>query len=210
MGEPEGPAERETEMKKILLTALAAASALAVATPAAAQSVSGQVDITGSVADKCIVTDDGTPTTGAFGGSVNLGQLDDVDGTLKDSSVLSAAFAAAGAANLTYRIVCTTPNTQVSVNANELTTAAVVSTGYANTVHYNANVQLSLVGGSQTLSNDTLLVPAGATQTYTARLATGANNVSVTADSFRTPGASDVMLAGTYNGNIQITIAPAN
>ena len=85
-----------------------------------------------------------------------------------------------------------------------------MTTGYANTVHYNANVQLSLVGGNQTLSNDTLLVPGGATQTYTARLATGANNVSVTADTFRTPGASDVMLAGTYNGNIQITVAPAN
>lgn len=197
-------------MNKILLTALAAASALAIATPAAAQSVSGVVDITGNVADKCIVTDDGTPTSGSFGGSVDLGQLDDTDGTLKDSSVLAAAFSAAGAANLTYRIVCTTPNTQLTVNANELTTGATVTTGYANTVHYNANVQLSLVGGNQTLSNDTLLVPAGATQTFTARLATGANNVSVTADTFRTPGASDVMLAGTYNGNIQITVAPAN
>ena len=197
-------------MNKILLTALAAASVLAIASPAAAQSVSGVVDITGSVADKCIVTDDGTPPSGSFGGSVNLGQLDDTDGTLKDSSVLAAAFSAAGAANLTYRIVCTTPNTQLTVNANELTTAATVTTGYANTVHYNANVQLSLVGGNQTLSNDTLLVPAGVTQTYTARLATGANNVSVTADTFRTPGASDVMLAGTYNGNIQITVAPAN
>jgi type 1 fimbria pilin len=198
-------------MNKILLTALAAASALAIATPAAAQtSVSGVVDITGSVADKCIVTDDGTPTSGSFGGSVNLGQLDDTDGTLKDSSVLAASFSAAGAANLTYRIVCTTPNTKLTVNANELTTGAVVTTGYANTVHYNANVQLSLVGGNQTLSNDTLLVPAGAEQTFTARLATGANNVSVTADTFRTPGATDVMLAGTYNGNIQITVAPAN
>lgn len=197
-------------MNKILLTALAAASALALASPAAAQSVSGVVDITGSVADKCIVTDDGTPPSGSFGGSVNLGQLDDTDGTLKDSSVLATAFSAAGAANLTYRIVCTTPNTQLTVNANELTTGAIVSAGYANTVHYNANVQLSLVGGNQTLSNDTLLVPAGASQTFTARLATGANNVSVTADTFRTPGASDVMLAGTYNGNIQITVAPAN
>lgn len=197
-------------MSKILLTALAAASALALASPAAAQTVSGVVDITGSVADKCIVTDDGTPPSGSFGGSVNLGQLDDTDGTLKDSSVLSTAFSAAGAANLTYRIVCTTPNTKLSVNANELTTGAVVTTGYANTVHYNANVQLSLVGGNQTLSNDTLLVPAGAEQTFTARLATGANNVSVTADTFRTPGANDVMLAGTYSGNIQISIAPAN
>lgn len=197
-------------MNKILLSALAAASALAIASPAAAQSVSGVVDITGSVADKCIVTDDGTPPSGSFGGSVNLGQLDDTDGTLKDSSVLATAFSAAGAANLTYRIVCTTPNTQLTVNANELTTGATVTAGYANTVHYNANVQLSLVGGNQTLSNDTLLVPAGATQTYMARLATGANNVSVTADTFRTPGASDVMLAGTYNGNIQITVAPAN
>ena len=79
-------------MNKILLTALAAASALALAGPVAAQSVSGVVDITGSVADKCIVTDDGTPPSGSFGGSVNLGQLDDTDGTLKDSSVLETAW----------------------------------------------------------------------------------------------------------------------
>lgn len=197
-------------MRKMLLTALAAASALAIAAPAAAQSVSGQVDITGSVGEKCIVTDDGTPTSGSFGGSVNLGQLDDTDGTLKDSSVLETAFSAAGAANLTYRIVCTTPNTKLTVNANELTTGATVSAGYANTVHYNANVELALVGGNQTLSNDSLLVPGGAEQTYTARLATGATNVSVTADTFRTPGPDDVMLAGTYNGNILITIAPAS
>jgi len=197
-------------MNKILLIALATAPALVMTTPAAAQSVSGVVDITGSVGEKCIVTDDGTPTSGDFGGSVNLGQLDDVDGTLKSSGDLEAAFLAAGTANLTYRIVCTTPNTKLTVNANELTTGATVSAGYANTVHYNASVQLALVGGNQSLSNDSLLVPGGAEQTFTARLATGPTNVAVTANNFRTPGADDVMLAGTYNGNILITIAPAS
>ncbi|MNC97107.1 hypothetical protein D3C83_146560 [compost metagenome] len=67
-----------------------------------------------------------------------------------------------------------------------------------------------MVGGDETLSNDSLLVPAGVTTTYSKRMATGATNINVTADNFRTPNVNDVMLAGTYNGKVTITIAPAN
>ena len=199
-------------MKKIILAALAAGSAL-VSSGASAQSTSGEVHITGTVADKCVVTAAGSPTAGggSFGGSVSLGALDATDGKLEASGTLATRFAGAGASNLSYRIVCTTAKTTVTVNADDLTTGATVTTGYANTVHYKANVALTMVGGNETLSNDSLDVPAGSSSTYTKRMATaGTSNISVTADTFRTPGASDVMLAGTYNGKITITLAPAN
>jgi len=195
-------------MKKLLYAALAATAAVVV-TPAMAQSVSGTVAVTGTVADKCVVTEDGTPPSGAFGGTVNLGALDDTDGRLRSSASLSASFAAAGTSNLSYRIVCTTPKTSVTVDASPLVTGASTQTGYANTVQYNANVAFALVGGTQTLSNDT--TAAASATVYNDRLATGgATNVSVTADTFRTPGANDILLAGTYNGSIVITVAPAN
>jgi hypothetical protein len=201
--------KQELKMKKIVLAALAGSAF--VAAPAAAQtSVSGQINLTGTVADKCIVTNAGSaPNGSAFGGSVDLGQLDATDGRLEASGTLATRFAGAGAANLSYRIVCTTAKTQVTVNANELTTGAAVSSGYANTIHYDAHIALSLVGGAQTLSNDTLNAPAGSTTTYNDRLATGATNVNVTASNFRTVDGNAVLLAGTYAGNIQITVAPA-
>lgn len=197
-------------MRKILISALAAASALA-AVPASAQTATGVVNVTGTVGDKCIVTNAGTPTGGAsFGGSVNLGQLDDsATGLLKPTATLSSAFAAAGSTNLSYRVVCTTAKTDVTVDTDALVNSgATVSTGYANIVNYNANVLLAMVGGSQTVSNDSL---APATNSIiNDRLATGATNISVSADTFRTPSAADVLLAGTYNGKITISIAPAN
>ena len=199
-------------MKKIILAALAAGSALA-STPASAQaSTSGEVHITGTVADKCVVTATGTPPAGSFGGSVSLGALDGTDGKLKASATLASTFAAAGASNLSYRVVCTTPKTEVTVNADDLVnTGATVTTGYANTVRYKANVALTMVGGNETLSNDSFDVAAGNSATYTKRMSTaGTSNISVTADTFRTPDVNDVMLAGTYSGKITITLAPAN
>jgi type 1 fimbria pilin len=211
MPDEPGGMNRSFDMKKIILAALAAGSAL-VSTAASAQSTSGEVHITGTVADKCVVTATGTPPAGSFGGSVSLGALDAADGKLKNSATLASSFAAAGASHLSYRVVCTTPKTTVTVNADDLVnTTATVSDGYANTVHYKANVALTMVGGNEALSNDSKDVPAGSSSTYTKRMSTaGGSNISVTADTFRTPDLNDVMLAGTYNGKITITLAPAN
>ena len=194
-------------MKKIIV--LAAASALAF--PAFAQTQTGVVNVQGTVGEKCIVTLAGTPTTGSFGGSVDLGQLDATDGRLKESAVLSSMFSAVAGTQLTYRVVCTTPSTQVAVKTDSLANgSATPSAGYANTVNYTAVVSLAMVGGDEAVSNDSQTAPGGTTQTFTKRLATGANNVTVGANTFRTPNNSDVLLAGTYNGKITITLTPAN
>lgn len=198
-------------MRRIMIFAALAAGSALIAAPAAAQTVTGTVDVTGTVGDKCIVTNTGAPTGNDFGGTVNLGALDDsTTGLLKASSDLSTAFGAAGASQLSYRVVCTTPSTAVSVKTDPLVTGAAVSTGYANTVNFNSNVAFSLVGGAQTVSNDSLIDATTTTATFADRMAAGATNILVTADNFRTPAATDVLLAGTYSGKITISIAPSS
>ncbi|TMJ11573.1 MAG: hypothetical protein E6G94_15645 [Alphaproteobacteria bacterium] len=196
-------------MNKVLLTALAAASALAIASPAAAQTATGVVNITGNVDSKCIVIAPGTPTGGnAFGGTVSLGNLAQANGTLESTATLESRFAAAGAANLEYRVVCTAASTKISVDADPITTAAASTTGYSNTVQYQANVAVLLANSTPTpLVNDSLAVAATET-TYPDRLKASVNNIIVTASNFRSAAATDVMLAGAYTGKITIIVTP--
>lgn len=196
-------------MNKVLLTALAAASALAIAAPASAQSVTGVVNITGNVDSKCIVIAPGTPTGGnAFGGTVSLGNLAQANGTLESTATLESRFAAAGAANLEYRVVCTAASTKVSVDADPITTAAASTTGYSNTVQYQANVAVLLANSTPTpIVNDSLVGTATET-TYADRLKASVNNILVSATNFRSASATDVMLAGAYTGKITIIVTP--
>jgi hypothetical protein len=139
-------------MKKILLTALAAASALAIATPAAAQSVTGIVNITGNVDSKCIVATMGNPTGADFGGTVALGNLAQANGTM--ATDLATRFnAVSNNGQLQYKIVCTSANTSVAVDADPIVAATgLAQTGYANRVDYKASVAVTLVGGAGTRS----------------------------------------------------------
>jgi hypothetical protein len=195
-------------MKKLALATLAAASMVAMASPAAAQvAATGTVNITGNVAKKCLVTNAGTPTPN-FGGTVDLGDLaNTADGTLTPG--LAGIFNAAATAEIDFRVVCTSPGTAVSVTATPLTTAAPQTTGYANRVDYNADVTFSLVGGDQTVSDSSTGASSATTGVWaTDRLATGATNVKVRTSAFNTTaaGTNAVLLAGTYGGNISVTI----
>ena len=197
-------------MKKVLLTALGAASAIAFATPAAAQSVSGVVNITGNVDAKCIVATDGNPSSGDdFGGTVALGDLAQADGTM--ATDLASRFNGTAAANLNYKVVCTSAKTNVSVDADPIVAAtAVAQTGYANRIDYEANVAVQLVGGAGTpIVSDSADASATAT-TYNDRLAAGGTNISVTAGDFRTAAATDILLADSYAGKITIVVSPAS
>ena len=198
-------------MKKILLTALAAASALALAGPAAAQSVTGVVNITGNVDAKCIVANDGDPAgSDAFGGTVALGDLAQADGTM--ATDLATRFNAVGNnGQLQYKIVCTSAKTNVSVDADPIVAAtAVAQPGYANRIDYEANVAVTLVGGAGTpIVSDSADAAATAT-TYNDRLAAGNPNIVVTAGDFRTANLTDILLADTYAGKITIVVSPAS
>jgi type 1 fimbria pilin len=197
-------------MNKILLTALAAAPALAIAAPASAQTVTGVVNITGNVDSKCIVATAGSPTGPAtFGGTVALGNLAQANGTM--ATDLSTRFNAVGNnTQLQYKIICTSANTTVSVDADPiLASTGLAQAGYANRIDYNAHVAVTLVGGAGApLANDSSAA-AATTVNYSDRLAVAATNIAVTADTFRTPTITDILVAdASYTGKITIVVSP--
>jgi hypothetical protein len=196
-------------MKKILLTALAAASALTVATPAAAQTATGVVNITGNVDSKCIVATPGNPSgSDSFGGTVALGNLAQANGTM--ATDLATRFNGTAAANLNYKVVCTSAKTSVAVDADPIVAATgLAQTGYANTINYKASVAVTLVGGAGTpVDNDSAAAPTAAV-TYNDRLAASGTNISVSASNFRTANLTDILVADpVYTGKITIVVSP--
>lgn len=190
---------------KYTATAAAILALAVAATPAAAQSVSGTVTITGTVAEKCVVTDTGDDPNTDFGGIINLGALDDVDGTLRP---IGTILASSNLNNLGFRVVCTSATPSVSVTAAPMVNAGVTApAGYADTVHFTADANFSVVGGTD---NFQVVTDGTATDggTLTNRLATGPDNVQVDLSNFHTPAATDVLTAGTYTGTVSITISP--
>ncbi|MFL6845708.1 MAG: hypothetical protein ACJ8ER_12595 [Allosphingosinicella sp.] len=197
-------------MNRIILTALAAASAFAIATPAAAQSVTGVINITGNVDSKCMVVSAGNPTGPAtFGGTVALGNLAQADGTM--ATDLATRFNAAGNnTQLQYKIVCTSAKTNVSVDADPIVAAtAVAQAGYANRIDYKANVAVTLVGGAGAPVQSDSTDGAATATTYNDRLAATNPNIIVTASNFRTANLTDILLADSYTGKITIVVSPA-
>lgn len=195
-------------MKNIALIAMTAAAA--IATPAMAQStttVTGTINIEGSVAPKCFVQT-GETTGSTFGGIVSLGELAKADGTLEDSSVLEAAFNGANASVINALVICTATQANVTVDADPLVNTASAATGYTNTVNYSADVAFTLATGTTPTTVKNLTTASSATQgTLTAPFKTGGtHNVEV-----RTSGwtANGVLVAGEYDGKIVVTIEPS-
>lgn len=191
-------------MDKFTKLALAALSMTLITSPAEAQSVNGTVDITGSVAPKCLVL----PGAGnSFGTLVALGELAQADGRL--ATDLSSRFSSIGGTGLIARVVCTSANPTVAVDALEITSATPSTTGYANRVDFAARVALSVTpSGIDTISNDSRNAATGPTA-LSGRLANnGDSNIMITADTFATPVATDLLVAGSYTGRIDIVIAP--
>ena len=192
-------------MRKIVLLALAA-SAASVATPAFAQNATGTVNITGSVADKCQVT----PVIGGnYVTSRDLLELSQADGTLEASATLATRFGVAGSTAPIFRVVCTTAAPKVSVNALPLLHATAglqaLANGYTGTINYTANVKVSTVAGSEAVVDTTA---AGSTAvTLASRLAATGNNVEITTSLFNTT-ASALLNAGSYSGQIVVTVSP--
>jgi hypothetical protein len=186
-------------MKKLVIAALAASAAF-IATPAAAQTVTGTITMTGSVAAKCFVM----PGSGStFSDSVNLGELAQADGTLRSSASLATDFDA-GVDD--FQVLCTTANPEVTVTANPLASATLAPSGYDNSIDYVARAQFSLVsGGPTTVSDPTTAGSTGPTP-LGGRLNGTGTNVHITADTFSATG---VLVAATdYSGTIVVLIAP--
>lgn len=190
-------------MKKISVTAALLATVIAI--PAAAQSVSGSVVINGLVAPKCLVVSPGAAAS-TFNTVVSLGDLANADGTMRTD--LATAFSAAGNASngLTAKVVCTTSTPTIAISATPLATGGTPAAGYDNSIDYTANIAVTTVGGTNPFSATTT-TPLVATSVG-GRLATGADNILVTASGFATNNPTDVLVSGAYTGTISFTIAP--
>ena len=181
-------------MKKLLISALAATSAL-IATPAFAQA-SGSVSLTGSVAAKCTAIPD-------LDDSIALGEL-----ALANGTVDPAFLGAGGDLSRSFTVRCTSPNPGLSVQANALTTTASGAAGYTGTVHYTATLTaVRAAGGSATVVDQS--DPAAATTgSVGSHLANSNNNITVTVSNGNTTTATDLLDAGAYTGSIAIIVSP--
>lgn len=186
-------------MRKLALIALASSAAM-VAVPAAAQDVTGTINLTGSVAPKCLVL----PGAGStFGETVAFGELAQGDGTLRTD--LATTF---GTKN--YRVVCTTANPTISVDSTALATATSAPSGYDNSIDFQASVALTTTGTNNGPFADDSSTAALSATAIGSRLANnGSNNIAVTTSNYRTDNATDLLVAATdYAGSIVIVIAP--
>lgn len=192
-------------MKTFLMIGAACASVMAM--PAFAQTVNGTINITGTVGSKCAVV---SPTPGStFTDNVNLGELAQANGTLESSATLSGRFiSTTTSATPALRVVCNSANPRVAVDATELTTGGTAGAGYANRVDYTARVNVTTTSGVVTVANATTGAATAATALGAPITAAAGNNVTVTADTFTTPTAGAVLVAGNYTGQIVFTIAP--
>ncbi len=184
-------------MKKTAISALFAASAL-VSAPALAQA-SGTVDISGTVAAKCAAV---TPLTG----NITLGELAKADGTVDPSFSGNN-----GGLTRNFTVRCNGANPQVSVNARPLVNAAAQNSqsGYTNTVHYTASVTARTAKGNSTLIEDQSLSTGATVGNLGDRIASTSDNISLRIGSGLTTDSVALLEAGTYQGSVEITVAPA-
>jgi len=184
-------------MKKIIVSALMAASTL-VAAPAFAQA-SGSVEVNGTVAQRCSAV---SPITG----SIALGELAKTGGTV------DAAFAGAtNGLSRTFTVRCNGANPQLSVNARPLVNAAATNSpnGYTNTVHYTASLSAMGAKGGTTSVADQSMSNGATVGQIGDRLAAVANNITLTIGSGVTNDSNAILEAGAYQGNVDIIVSPA-
>ena len=183
-------------MNKMILAALAASSAL-IAVPAAAQSASGTVNVTGSVQAKCTAI---TPITG----TITLNEL-----ALANGTVDSAFSSNTGGLSRTFTVRCTSANPGLSVTSVPLTTTSTGTPGYTGTVHFTSTLNVAKAGGGNATVVDTSNVAAATTGSVGDRLANSNDNVVIAISNGNTTNAADLLEAGSYTGSIAITISPS-
>ncbi len=186
-------------MKKI--TTLALLAAAAIATPAMAQTASGTVAVTGTVAGKCTAAP-------AITGTITLGELANSGGT-----IISGFTNNTGGLSRSFNVVCTGANASITVSSNNLTNSADATTanGYTGTVHYTSTLTAQKAGGGADASavyTSADVLPAATTTSLADRLKNGLNNVTVTVSNGTTTNATDLLKAGSYGSTISITVSP--
>jgi hypothetical protein len=172
-------------MRKLLI--IAAPLAL-LASPVAAQTATGTVDITGSVAGRCLFTLDNE--------SIPLGEIS-LTGTGSTAGKLDVS--KVNGQNRTLIGWCNNTAASMTVTTTQLTNPAAAAPGFDNRVDYTATAV-----ANATSASDTSLT-AGAGAPGTVGMFTG--NIVVTLSSASSP-TNGLMVAGGYSGNVVVTLAP--
>lgn len=170
-------------MRKLMFLAIPAVLA---ASPALAQStsVTGTVNIDGSVAGRCTFT---LPSV-----NLSLGEL-----SLASNGKLDVSKVNGKQATLTGW--CNNTAATMSVTTTQLTNATAAPTGFDNRVDYTATA----VANSASASDSSLTAGAGASSTV--GLFTG--NIVVTLSGASSPN-NGLMVGGGYTGNVVVTLTP--
>jgi len=200
-------------MKKLLMLATTASLTLfAISTASAATTVTGVVDLTGTVPAQCSVVNGGTPPSGDFGATISV----NVAGSIADpatghllTGLQGGTDALAGQA--VFQINCTGGNNTATLKATPLAlnpAVGVTPSGYASSVSYTGEVDFATTGSpvSITRTSDSTTSPASTGF----RLANPGNNVAIKAHDFTTGAnvATDILMAGSYLGEITVIITP--
>ena len=172
-------------MRKLLI--LAAPLAL-LASPALAQSSTGTVDISGSVAGRCLFT---LPNQTISLGELALGGTGATAGKLDVSKVNGKTATLIGWCNNTAATM--------SVTTTELINPATAATGFDKRVDYTATA----VANAASAADSSLT--AGAGSAGSVGMFTG--NVVVTLSAASSP-TSGLLVAGAYTGNVVVTLTP--
>jgi len=199
-------------MKRFLTAASAALALAALAGQALAADAVGTVTVNGTVASKCTVVTGGTSGGTSFSSSFTApGDLADSVGHL----AFSGSFTTVGDGD--FQINCNKANPTITLSATSMTTAGSAPTGYANSVTYKAYADIKTINASNTTGTVTRSTTSGGSANGPTALGSGlylqnvANNVVIRADTFAvgTGNASDILVAGSYQGVITLTITPA-
>lgn len=173
-------------MRKI---AFIAAPLALLASPAAAQDSTGTVDITGSVAGRCLFT---TPSGLIELGELALGGADNDAGRLDDSTVNGGTATLVG--------WCNNAAAGMTVEAFPLLNTAPSASGFTNRVDFTATAE-----ANEAEADDTSLTEGDGD---TVSVGMFAGNVVVTLSDASAPS-NNRLVAGDYDGSVEVTLTPA-
>jgi hypothetical protein len=172
-------------MRKI---AFIAAPLALLASPAVAQDSTGTVDITGSVAGRCLFT---TPS-----GLIELGELA-LDGADSNAGRLDASIIGGESATLVGW--CNNAAAGMTVEAFPLLNTAPDATGFTNRVDFTATAE-----ANEAEADDSSLTEGDGD---TVSVGMFAGNVVVTLSDASAPN-NDRLVAGDYEGSVEVTLTP--
>jgi hypothetical protein len=184
-------------MHRRLLSAAAALAAFAATTPALAQSSLGSVDVQGTVAERCQFTSASTVLLDIGEMSVTSGAASDLG--KYDPTVLEGRSA-------TLNGWCNGSAAVMTVQATPMTHQTFAGTppsGFERRVDFTATATVG--GGGGAASDSTLAAGPGSP----AAVGLFSNDVTVSFSNSGTPGGGR-LVAGAYDGTVEVTLAPSS